>query len=191
MRASLFEVDTALLTPRCVLRRFREGEGGSFFRIVQHNQDYLTDHFPDLVSQTDSAEGAESFIRRRLAAWLLQEDYSFGVWDAKTAEMIGFIHLFHIEWSVPKGELAYFLDRDAAGKGIMTEALGRVVQFAFRQLEMEKLYLHMLTDNYASQRLARKLGFGREGDLRNEFRRTGGTLVDLMRMGLTREEFGE
>jgi RimJ/RimL family protein N-acetyltransferase len=190
MRANLFEIETALLTSRCVLRRFREGEGKPLYELVQNNQDYLNDHFPALVSQTDSAEGAESFVRRRLAAWLLQEDYSFGVWDAKSAQLIGFIRLFDIDWAVPKGELAYFLDRDSTGQGIMTEALGRVVAFCFRQLEMEKLYLHMLTDNYASQRLARKLGFGREGDLRNEFRRTGGTLVDLMRFGLTREEYG-
>lgn len=191
MRANLYQVETVLLTPRCVLRRFHEGEGEAFFELVRNNQDYVSDHFPTLVSQTDSAEGAEAYVRRQLAAWLLQKAYSFAIWDARSASMIGFIQLFHIDWSVPKGELAYFLDRDVTGQGYMTEALQRVVAFAFRQLEFEKLYLQMLTDNFASQRLARKVGFGREGDLRNEFRRTGGTLLDLMRFGLTREEFGE
>ncbi|MEL7221405.1 MAG: GNAT family protein, partial [Bacteroidota bacterium] len=80
--------------------------------------------------------------------------------------------------------------QDHAGKGIMTEVLARMVQFAFRQLELNKLVLKTLVDNYSSQRLARKVGFRREGDLRNEVRRNSGALFDVMLFGLTREEYG-
>ena len=71
----------------------------------------------------------------------------------------------------------------------MTESTFAVVQFAFRQLKMEKLYVRTAMDNYSSQRLARKCGFRREGDLRAAYKRPTGVLEDMMLMGLTVEDF--
>ncbi len=190
MRAKLFHIDTVLLTNRCVTRRFREGDGVHFYELVQRNSQYLSDHFPRLLSEVDSPEGAESFARRRLAGWLLQEDYAFGVWSTE-AQLWGFVYLFNIDWLTPKGEISYFIDRDHTGQGIMTEVVARIIRFAFVELQLEKLILHTLIDNYPSQRLARRVGFRREGDLRGEFRKPTGPLLDLMRFGLTREEYGE
>ncbi|MEM6395570.1 MAG: GNAT family N-acetyltransferase [Bacteroidota bacterium] len=191
MDPRLYHIDTALLTPRCVIRRFREGDGKPFHNLIQNNQTHLTDHFPHLVKAIDGPEMAEAFIRHRISDWLLQQEYTFGIWENESTEMIGYVHLFHIDWDVPIAEISYFLDREASGNGIMTEVLARVVRFAFLQLEVEKLFLTTLADNYASQRVAKRVGFQREGDLRNEFRRPGGTLVDLVRLGFTRETYGE
>lgn len=192
LRPQLFSVDTALLTPRCVVRRFREDDGRAFHELLRVNHEYVQDHFPYLTEAAGkSPEEAEAFVRRRMAAWLLQEDYAFGVWSNESTELIGYVHLFEVDWELPIAQLSFFIDRDHARRGIMTEVLARVVRFGFKQLGLEKIYLLTLADNYAGQRLARKIGFGREGDLRNEFRRPGGTLVDLMRLGLTREQYGE
>ena len=192
MQARLFPIDTALLTNRCVVRRFREHDGPAFHRLVTENQDYLRDHFPALVESIGTGpEEAEAFLRRRIAAWLLQEDFAFGVWSNETTQLIGYVHLFDLNWEVPLAQLSFFIDREHTQQGLMTEVLARLVRFSFRQLELEKLYLLTLADNYPSQRLIRKIGFGREGTLRNEFRRLGGGMADLMRFGLTREQYGE
>lgn len=192
MRPSLFQIDTALLTTRTVVRRFRENDGEAFYRLVDDNRDYLMDHFPILVAEVGvDANAAETFLRERIAYWLLQHDFAFGVWSNETTELIGYVHLFELNWSVPSAEISFFLDRGYEEQGLMTEVLARVVRFGFRQLDLEKIYLRTLADNYGSQRVVRKVGFGREGDLRNEFRRPGGMLVDLVRFGLTRETYGE
>lgn len=192
MRPQLFNIDTALLTQRCVVRRFRENDGADLYRLVDDNRDLLQDHFPFLVaSLSQSEETAEIFVRERIAGWLLQADFAFGVWLNESTELIGFVYLFDVNWDVPAAELSFFLDREHTGQGIMTEVLARVVRFGFRQLELEKLYIKVLSDNFGSQRLARRVGFSREGDLRNEFRKPGGTLVDLVRFGFSRETYGE
>lgn len=192
MRASLFNIDTALLTNRCVVRRFRENDGAAFYQLVDDNRDYLLNHFPILVAEAgQDADASETFLRERIAYWLLQQDYAFGVWSNKTTRLIGYVHLFDVDWSVPSAEVSFFLDRGFEKQGMMTEALARTVRFGFLQLDLEKIYLKTLADNYGSQRVARKVGFSREGDLRNEFRRPGGMLVDLIRFGLTRETYGE
>ncbi|MCB0639749.1 MAG: GNAT family N-acetyltransferase [Lewinella sp.] len=191
MNPKLFNIDTALISSRTVVRRFREGDGESFYKLVQGNTMYLEDHFPFLVEQVNSADAGEAFIRRKLAEWLLQESFSFGIWRREEADLVGYIHLFELDWSVPRAEVSYFLDQEQAGKGLMTEVLARIVQFSFRQLRLNKLALRTLVDNYPSQRLARKVGFRREGDLRGEFAKPSGALFDLMLFGLTREEYGE
>ncbi len=191
MDPRLYNIDTALLTKRCVIRRFREDDGKAYHELLQNNQAHLTEHFPNLVKAIDGPEMAEAFVRYRIADWLLQKEFSFGIWLNETSDLIGYIHLFNIDWDVPIGELSYFLDREAVNQGIMTEVLAKVVRYAFLQLELEKIYLRTLSDNFASQRVARRIGFQREGDLRNEFRRPGGGLVDLIRFGITRESYGE
>ncbi|TXF90468.1 GNAT family N-acetyltransferase [Neolewinella aurantiaca] len=192
MRHQLFNIDTALLTNRCVVRRFRENEGAVFQDLIYRNRDILQDHFPLLVGEiAASPESAEVFIRERIANWLLQNDYAFGIWLNETTELIGYIHLFDINWEVPAAELSFFLDRDHLKSGIMTEALARVIRFGFKQLDMEKVYIKTLSDNFDCQRLVRRVGFSREGDLRGEYRKPGGMLADLVRFGFSRETYGE
>ncbi|PHI20372.1 GNAT family N-acetyltransferase [Lewinellaceae bacterium SD302] len=191
MQSRLFNIDTALLTSRCVVRRFREGEGEAAYHLLSENRSHLEDHFSGLIESVGNPEEAEVFLRRRIAGWLLQEEYAFGIWLTESSELIGYVHLFEIDWHTPKAEINYFIDREQTQQGLMTEVLARVVRFAFKQLELEKISLQVLSDNYPSQRLARRIGFQREGMLRNEFKRSGGQLVDLMRFGFARDTYGE
>ncbi len=191
MRPDLFHIDTAILSSRTVVRRFREDDGAAFYELVSRNHSHLEDHFPYLTEQVNSPEAGETFIRRTIAQWLLQEGFAFGIWRNTEADLIGYVHFRELNWQVPKAELSYFLDHEYTRNGYMTEVMARMVQFAFRQLQLNKLSLQTLVDNYPSQRLARKVGFRREGDLRNEFRKVSGALFDVMVFGLTREEYGE
>lgn len=189
MQASILDIDTAILTKRTVVRRFREGDGPAFYELLQENHTRLMDHFPHLIRQvTDKNEG-EYYVRRKIAAWLLQEEFTLGIWDNDSARLIGAIRLYHLDWTIPRGELTFFIDQFFSGRNLMTEALAACVRFAFTQLGIKKLQLRTAMDNYAAQRLARKVGFRREGDLREEYRRPGGELIDVMLFGLTFSEF--
>lgn len=191
MREDIFNVDTALLTNRCVVRRFREGDGLAFFNLLDHNRAHLEEHFPGLIEGLRDPADVEGFVRRQISEWLLQREFTFAIWHNKDSSLIGYIHYFNIDWDTPKAEISYFIDREHIQQGLMTEVLARTIRFGFLQLKLEKVYLHMLSDNYSSQRLARRIGFQREGELRNEFKRLGGQLVDLIRFGFARETYGE
>lgn len=189
MQAHLFQADTALVSPRTVVRRFRENEGETFYNLVADNTARIHDYFPQTLEAVTDKDTAEGFVRQKIADWLLQNEYCFGVWEHKNAKLIGFVRIFNINWGVPAGELAFFIDKNFEGKGIMTEVLQTVIRFIFEDLKIEKLRLRTSTDNYATQRLARKCGFRREGDLRSEFRRPSGELIDVMLFGYTKTEF--
>lgn len=189
MQAHLLNVDTVLLTPRTVIRRFRENDGAPLFELVQNNYAQLSDHFPYLLERLRSGDDTEFFVRDKIARWLLQKEYAFGIWQSEEARLIGLVSLLHIDWQVPEGRLTFFIGQGHGNQGIMTEVLLHLQTFLFRQLRMERVYVKMAQDNFSAQRLARKCGFRREGDLRNAFRRPSGELLDMMLMALTRAEF--
>lgn len=189
MRPELFELDTALLTARTVVRRFRENEGNALYDLFQTNRSLLIDNFPKTDRALASPEKSEYFVRQSISDWMFHRDYTFGIWENDSAKLVGFVRLFNIDWDVPKGELAYFMDKEFGGKGYMTEALYTVVQLAFSKMHFAKLCIRTAADNYGSQRVARKLGFRREGDFRSDFRSPANDLVDTMVFGLTAPEF--
>ncbi len=189
MQARLLDIDTALLNSHTLVRRLREGDGAILYDLVQDNYNQLYDFLPQAITSVGDKEQAEFFVRRRLADWQLQQRYCFGIWHNKKTELIGMIDLVELDWKLPRAELLFFLDHGFGGHGLMTEALLSVLDFAFRQLELEKLQARTSMENVGAQRLLRKCHFRREGDLRGDFRRPSGEIVDVMLFGLTRSEY--
>jgi ribosomal-protein-serine acetyltransferase len=68
---------------------------------------------------------------------------------------------------VKSAEIGYWLRSDLAGRGLMTEAASAATRFAFDDLGLHRLELHAGPGNVASIRVAEKLGFKREGLLRD------------------------
>ncbi len=188
MQEHLFDIENILITTRTVIRRFKEQDGEVFFKLIQNNRERLEDRFPQLSGIHSVAESSV-FIHQQLAAWHLQQAYSFAVWDTDSANIIGFIQLVNIDWTIPKSEGRLFIDRKFEGQGIMTEVVLTLLGFAFEQLKLKKLNMIVASDNYAAQRLARKCGFRREGDIRNELKKSGGELSDAMLLGFNDQDY--
>jgi ribosomal-protein-serine acetyltransferase len=64
------------------------------------------------------------------------------------------------------GEIGYWVRSDLTGRGLATEAAGAVVAFGFEVVGLYRIELRAGVENQASQRVAEKLGFSREGTLR-------------------------
>ncbi|HKC20774.1 MAG TPA: GNAT family N-acetyltransferase [Candidatus Dormibacteraeota bacterium] len=62
-------------------------------------------------------------------------------------------------------ELHYWIRTDHAGRGLTTEACRALIEFARRELTLERLTLWAGRDNVASRRVAEKLGFVHVGPL--------------------------
>lgn len=61
------------------------------------------------------------------------------------------------------GEIGYFVDRNYQGKGIASEAVRQLEKIGFEELDLQRIIILMDTRNLASERVARKSGYEKEG----------------------------
>ena len=172
---------------RVRLRALQRGDGPALARLYAANRDRFADSFPKSVAALVDDEAGEAYVAERAAEWTARKAYWFGIWLRET--LVGQIQIKNLDWSVPKGEIAYLLDREAEGRGYMTETFEAILRVAFGELGLGKLFLRAIVGNERSAWLARKFGFTREGVLREEFATLDGRRVDLEYYGLLAREF--
>ena len=86
------------------------------------------------------------------------------------------------EYYIAMGEITF------KGKGIATEATKLILQYAFQKLYLNKVYLYTETKNIPAQRLFEKVGFKKEGCLKDDvFSR--GRFVDRYIYSIYKESF--
>lgn len=82
--------------------------------------------------------------------------------------MIASINLTNLVRGVfAAAHLGYSVDAAEQGRGVGTEAVGAVVQFAFQTLHLHRVMANYQPANERSARLLRRLGFEREGFARD------------------------
>jgi RimJ/RimL family protein N-acetyltransferase len=82
------------------------------------------------------------------------------------------------------GHVGYWCAREARGRGVTTRALRSLCRFALDELRLERLELITDPDNHASQRVAEKVGFRREGVLRSHLVHPDGRRRDSVMFSL-------
>jgi len=102
--------------------------------------------------------------------------------------LIGTTTLFNLDLKSHRAEIGYCLDRDEWGKGYMNEALQAVLAYAFIELAMHRIEADVDPRNSASIRTIERLGFQREGYLRERWQ-VNGEIQDTVFYGLLRPEW--
>ena len=155
-----------LETPRLIVRDHREGDLEGLTALLTSPDDMR--YLPELYAR--DADDA----RKNLDASLAEQNnplrtmFFFAIEEKSSGRYVGEVG-FTIEQSTRSGSLAdlgYFMLRDFHGKGYMTEAGKRVVEFAFAEAGVHKIKTGCLKENKASERVMQKLGFQKEGELR-------------------------
>lgn len=137
------------------------------YRTVEPNREHLG-RWLSWAWDCKGPEDIRDFIRQAIT-WMAEgRMYLFYLWDGD--EVIGSIdvHAIHPEHS--SGGVGYWLSKDYTGRGIMTRAAQVIVDFAFAELGLNRVYLRCATGNHASCAIAERLGFRLEGILREEMR---------------------
>jgi len=85
----------------------------------------------------------------------------FAIIEPQSGELLGNIALALDEPGDRSGEIMYWLAAPGRGRGIATQAVKVLCQWAFATLALEQIGLRTLVDNLASQRVAERAGFQR------------------------------
>jgi RimJ/RimL family protein N-acetyltransferase len=83
-----------------------------------------------------------------------------------------------------RGSIGYWVAKHERGHGICTRALRLLARHAIEDLRLQSVQLATDPDNIASQRVAEKVGFRREGVMRAHLRHPDGRIRDSVLFSL-------
>lgn len=90
--------------------------------------------------------------------------YIFNKEDYHYKNIIGDISIFNIIRSAANScGIGFKMDESESGKGYMTEALKKVIDYIFDELELYRIEANVMPSNIASVKLVENLGFRQEG----------------------------
>ena len=98
--------------------------------------------------------------------------------------VIGAVGLPSVELAHSRASVGYWVAAEARGRGVATAALRLLCLWAFDVLALRRLELFVVPGNIASQRVAERCGFLREGLLRSHLVMRGGERADSLVYGL-------
>jgi diamine N-acetyltransferase len=108
--------------------------------------------------------------------------YHFVICLVEDGTPIGTTGFQDLDWENGSASFGIIIgEKDRWGMGYATEALDVMCDFGFGELRMERIWLHVYSDNTRGQRAYEKSGFVREGTLRRaRFQRGRAEDVEVM-----------
>jgi ribosomal-protein-serine acetyltransferase len=182
----LLDVPGRLVTARLELRTPVAGDGVALNGAVVESIAEVAPWMP-WANPTPAVEQTEVWVRLGQAKYLTREEFHFVLVLRESGEMVGAASLFRIDWSVPRGEIGYWLRTRYCGRGLMTEAVGELTRLAFEVLGMERVEILCDDRNVRSGRVAELAGYRLEGVHRRNGRDVCGELKDTRVYARVRE----
>ncbi|GEP50094.1 ribosomal-protein-amino-adic N-acetyltransferase [Flavobacterium noncentrifugens] len=161
------------------------------FNLIEKNRNHISKTFPVTVSSCENFEKTIQYLGEAIENQEKEESYYFYLRNLETGILIGFVMIKNLNKKIRKCELAYFVDQDFEGKGIISKAVVQTISFCFRELMMNKIFICTSKINFGSQKIATKNGFQQEGILREEFKNGEGVLEDIVYFGLLKSDYYE
>jgi RimJ/RimL family protein N-acetyltransferase len=157
-----------LTTAQLTLRRFARRDVDALTEAVQASLPQLNEWLP-WAHPGYRREEAAAFVRDSMEAWRSGRAYDYAVRRSTDPHLhLGNVSIWPVSRMTRTGEIGYWVRTDRTAMGVATEATARLVRVGFEDLGFHKVTLRIAVGNRASERVAEKLGFAREGLLREE-----------------------
>lgn len=179
--------DPPLSDDRVSLHPWREGDASAL--VAELNEPDIA-AFLDRIPQPYTLEDARWYIDWTTQGWREGSASTFAVRLVGADEPIGSIGVRWSDQEEGVAEVGYWVAARARGHGVATAALRLIAGWAFGTVpSLARLQLRADVRNAASNRVAEKAGFTREGVLRSQrYNERLGKRVDFVMWSLLREE---
>jgi RimJ/RimL family protein N-acetyltransferase len=183
-----------LVSPRLTLRALRASDASELLWLYQSNRTRFSDSFPQSVASLRDEDAARIYIESKATEWEAGRGFWYCIlsrFNPAEPKLIGQVQIKNVDWELSRAEIAYLLDQEFEGRGLMSEALGLVLEACFDSLGLNRVFLRTIVGNDRSSKLAERLGFIKEGTLREEFLTLDKKRVDLNYFGMLSSEFNK
>ncbi len=156
-------------TERLLIRAPRIGDGPILNRAVCDSLQELRPWMP-WAQHAPTFKDSETVVRQAYAQWIVRTDLMMLVFERESGELVGSSGLHRPDWNVPKFEIGYWRRTGFGKRGLMTEAVRAIADFASVTLDARRIEIRCSTLNQRSAALARRADFTLEATLHNERR---------------------
>jgi [ribosomal protein S5]-alanine N-acetyltransferase len=154
-----------LMTPRLRLRQFREDDVDAMHACFTNVQAMRYWNTPLHTKRIETERAVRRFID------CTPSYYRFwAVADKTTDQCLGPVNYHDGHIRNKRLAIGYMVDPAHCKQGIATEAVSAMIRFCFQDLGLHRLQAFVHPDNGPSLKLIEKLGFRREGLLRDNLR---------------------
>lgn len=171
-------------TPRLLLREFALCDAADVQRLAS---DYAVADTTQNIPHPYPDGAAVEWISTHGLAFEAGDAATFAVVLRRDDALVGTVGI-RFDLRSDSGELGYWIGRPFWGRGYCTEAALAVLEYAFGDLNLNRVHASHLLRNPASGRVMQKLGMTREG-LRREHAKKWEKYEDLVEYGILQREW--
>jgi ribosomal-protein-serine acetyltransferase len=153
----------AIVDDETRLELLEEQHAAELFALVDANRAHLRVWLPWL-DQNTAVEHTRSFIRTSLERFAARNGFACGL--RHRGALAGQVGLHFVDWPNRKAGVGYWLAASHQGKGLMTRACAALLDHVFPELGLNCVELACAVGNARSCAIPERLGFTREGVLR-------------------------
>ncbi len=163
----------------CIVRNYRPGDELSLVHAANNRKLWrnLRDRFPHPYTMDDAVWWVQG-----ASAGYPVTDFAIEV-DGAAVGGVGFI--LRDDVYTGTAEIGYWLGEDYWGRGIVTEAVRAMTDYAFGAFRLHRIYAEVFEWNPASMRVLEKCGYEREGRLRKSVTKEG-EIIDAFLYAIVR-----
>lgn len=171
--------------PGLELRQFTIEDAPAVFAVADRNRARLREWLPWADRMRSTAE-VRAFIDVAREQW--NEGLGPNAAIRLNGSIVGAVGTHRFDLDHRNCSMGYWIDGEHAGKGIVTRCAAALIDHLFEDCRLHRVEIRCGTENYRSCAIPRRLGFTREGVLR-EAERVGGRWVDLVVWSILQREW--
>ena len=151
------------LSENTELRLLEERHAQELTDLSNRNREHLRAWLP-WVDSNRTVEDRKNFIKGTLEQFAQNNGFTAGIWhEGRLAGVIGY---HSIDWENRSTSLGYWLGEEFQGRGLVTASCRALVDHAFEELNLNRVSIACATENKRSRAIPERLGFRREGVVR-------------------------
>lgn len=145
------------------LKLLQDHDADRVYALVDANRNQLR-KWLYWVDRNTSVKDTKMFINEMLEKFSKSGVFSSGIWYNK--ELCGVIGYADLNWDHRFAIIGYWLDKGYQGRGIMTKSCAALIDYSFSKLNLHRIEIRCGVENHKSCAIPERLGFRREGIMR-------------------------
>jgi len=130
------------------------------YALIEQNQNHIKE-WSAWLKDDHTIEDTHIFIKRNLKQFAENEGFTIAI--RYKGEMAGQIDYHYFDWANRKTEIGYWLGESFQGKGLVTKTCRVLIDYAFNELNLNRVEMRCGVENKKSRKIPEKLGFREEG----------------------------